>query len=730
MAIKKADLKKDILITLMTLLAIIFLQAFLNQENVMAVDKSIVISVDAQTLGQGYIVKPSKVKFDNNDTGADVLLKVLKQNKIKNEYLGSPKMGFYLQGLKSVDTGKINIPKSISNMKPYQTGENSYIYPPNNKSKNDFYPDLYEFSYGKMSGWMYCVNGEYLGYSLSDYIPKDNDVLEVRFTCFGYGADLGAMEGDDNNLNIVRKCRLVGIVGKINENTKKYFNIDGVREIYNEAQVVLDNFEAGQEEIDAIYKKLYELIMEKDSIDKEIETDSSDSNSNEIHDEKDTESKKNTNDIKSQTKSVNNVLKKTQGYILKTDKNLSYNSQWLVIGLSRNGYDKESKYFKKYYENIVTYLEENNGDITKAKYSEYSKLIISLTALGKDARNINGYNLLSYLSDFENVKKQGINGPIWALIALNTNSKYEIPKNKEAKINTTEEVLIKYILDNELEGGGWALSGTNPDVDITAMAIQALSKYYNDKDYSDVTKAINRGVKWLGKAQNKKTGGFSCMGYENSESCAQVVVALCSIGINPDEDARFIKSGKSPVDNLLTYALKEGGFSHIKGTDVNMMATEQGFYALVAYSRLLKGQTFIYDMSDLNIEKPKKISVDLTANKKSVSSNEKEIVNGSYNKTNISDDSNEKEVKSDKKSDKRNSLDSNEKINISSKPNEEGWEFEGKEYNLKNPGEDNRIVQQKNKSIEPTPKLLAGIGSMIIVFAAASFIGKRKRVGR
>ena len=97
MAIKKADLKKDILITLMTLLAIIFLQAFLNQENVMAVDKSIVISVDAQTLGQGYIVKPSKVKFDNNDTGADVLLKVLKQNKIKNEYLGSPKMGFYLQ---------------------------------------------------------------------------------------------------------------------------------------------------------------------------------------------------------------------------------------------------------------------------------------------------------------------------------------------------------------------------------------------------------------------------------------------------------------------------------------------------------------------------------------------------------------------------------------------------------------------------------------------------------
>lgn len=300
----------------------------------------------------------------------------------------------------------------------------------------------------------------------------------------------------------------------------------------------------------------------------------------------------------------------TQSYILGIDKEPGYFSQWFALGLARSGMDLNSSYFKTFYNNMAAYITRKDGELHRVKYTEYSKAILSLTAIGKDARNVNGYNLLWYLADFSMVTRQGFNGPVWALLALNSNPAYTIPIRGDVEVQTTEKVLVDYLLARELQGGGWSLAG-DADVDITGMTIQALAPYYHKSGYENVTEAIDRGINVLSSMQQPATDGFGYMGVTNSESCAQVLVALCSVGIDPQKDSRFIKQGSGVVGNLLSYHVAGSGFMHVKAGEqnngggapgeINGMATEQGFYALTAYKRLLDGKKPLYDMSDLSV---------------------------------------------------------------------------------------------------------------------------------
>lgn len=106
-------------------------------------------------------------------------------------------------------------------------------------------------------------------------------------------------------------------------------------------------------------------------------------------------------------------------------------------------------------------------------------------------------------------------------------------------------------------------------------------------------------------------GGYSTMGVETEESCAQIITALCSLGIDPETDSRFIKGGHWTIENLISYHIDGSGFMHVKAGAGNNggaaagtldgMATEQGYYALVAYQRMKDGKTSLYDMSDVSI---------------------------------------------------------------------------------------------------------------------------------
>ncbi len=303
--------------------------------------------------------------------------------------------------------------------------------------------------------------------------------------------------------------------------------------------------------------------------------------------------------------SLEAVITDTAEYVYKTVKNPQVGSiggEWAVLGLARSGYDVPEEYYQNYYKTVEEYVRACDGVLHKKKYTEYSRLTVALTSIGKDPRNVAGYNLLTPLGDYKRTIWQGLNGPIWALIALDSGG-YEMPQNPDAEVQATREMYIDRILECQLLDGGWSLFGGTAaakksdgisDPDITGMALQALSKYQNDER---VKKAISEALECMSKRQDER-GGFSSWGTENSESCVQIAVALCELGI-PLDDPRFVKNKNTILDNLLTYYEKGNGFKHTyKGEGSNQMATEQGFYAIVALDRAKKGKNSLYCMGD------------------------------------------------------------------------------------------------------------------------------------
>lgn len=272
--------------------------------------------------------------------------------------------------------------------------------------------------------------------------------------------------------------------------------------------------------------------------------------------------------------------------------------EWMVIGLARSG--RTVPGVEDYYQKAVEYVQQSidpdTGRLHKAKSTDNSRMILALTAIGKDVTNVGGYNLLAGLSDLEFVKYQGNNGPIWALLALDSGN-YPVPSGG----TTTRQALIDEILSVQTSDGGWAISGDRADSDMTGMALTALAPYC--KKDPTVKQAIDKAIARLSEMQDDD-GGFSTTYGDGkyiatSESTAQVLTALSALGIDGDTDSRFVKNGSSVVDALLRYYVKGGGFKHIMDGEIDGMGTEQSYYALTAYYRFLSGKTNLYDMTDI-----------------------------------------------------------------------------------------------------------------------------------
>lgn len=269
----------------------------------------------------------------------------------------------------------------------------------------------------------------------------------------------------------------------------------------------------------------------------------------------------------------------------------SVGGEWMVIGLARSGRTVPDGY----YENVVKYVQENcNADerLDENRATDNARVILALTAIGKDVTNVGGHNLLAGLDEMSYVTYQGINGPIWTLIALDSHD--YAPQG-----DVTREKLIDAILGAQLPDGGWDMMGKAADTDITAMAIQTLAPYYDTNDA--VKAAVDKALDALSAMQNDDGTFSTAFSGKTSESTAQVIVALTALGINPATDSRFIKNGLNAVDGLCSFYVDGGGFRHIASGDLDGMATEQSYYALAAYYRLLAGQTSLYDMSDVTI---------------------------------------------------------------------------------------------------------------------------------
>lgn len=181
-------------------------------------------------------------------------------------------------------------------------------------------------------------------------------------------------------------------------------------------------------------------------------------------------------------------------------------------------------YLTAYRKSVENALEEGyrgtKGILHDKKFTDYSRVIVALSAVGMDATNVSGYDLTAPLADFVNVKWQGMNGPIWALIALDSGN-YAVPKRTDAYAYETltpdetdrqnsRKKMIDFILANQFDDGGWNLqpkdnggSGYNAvsDVDMTGMAMIALAPYSKQ---AKVKKAIDRAISYLSKQQQSE----------------------------------------------------------------------------------------------------------------------------------------------------------------------------------------------------------------------------------
>lgn len=312
------------------------------------------------------------------------------------------------------------------------------------------------------------------------------------------------------------------------------------------------------------------------------------------------------------TTSVSTIVDATLSSTLAQEKaaltSPDFGSEWVILGLARSGYlEKGSKYFNDYYTRVAAYASKATknaqelgapaGALHLVKCTENSRLIIALSALGRDARSVGECDLTAPYEKFSWIEGQGLNSVVFALIALDT-------VGYETKDTTIRQQCISYILDRQLSDGGWNYQedAATSDPDMTAMSLQALANY---QEQEKVQAAVSAAVGRLSAMQNSD-GSYTSYEAVNSESISQVIVACAALGIDPHTDSRFVKNGKSAVDALLTfYNTEKRAFHHTmkdkdgNSTDVDGMATEQAAYAMTAYQRLMNRKTSLYDMSDV-----------------------------------------------------------------------------------------------------------------------------------
>lgn len=208
------------------------------------------------------------------------------------------------------------------------------------------------------------------------------------------------------------------------------------------------------------------------------------------------------------------ALDTTGAYILNKVKAPTVGSiggEWAVIGLSRAGVAVPGGYWDGYVGRVSVYVAARGDKLHQNKSTDNSRVILALTALGRDPRAIGGHDLVAPLADMDWVTNQGINGAIFALIATNSGG-YEIPIDEGVANQTTEAKLIDFILNREVkkgtpDAGGWTLAGDEADPDITAMVLQASAPYYGEAGHEDLTAAVDRALTRL-SAMQLQDGNF------------------------------------------------------------------------------------------------------------------------------------------------------------------------------------------------------------------------------
>ncbi len=301
----------------------------------------------------------------------------------------------------------------------------------------------------------------------------------------------------------------------------------------------------------------------------------------------------------------------TQAYA----QNAGNGCDWFAIAAGRYGIADDPAAYLENIEKYITQKYKTQDKLDAVKATEWHRIALAVLACGGDPTKIgsdqqgNPVNLIAdgvYNRGITvPLAKQGINGYAWGLITLDSKN-YQVPSGS----CDTRESMILGLLEAQLADGGFALAGMKCDPDTTAAVLTALAPYtQRSKIYTYVQKSTKKQVsKTVGQVVEEalhalsgvqqSSGGFVTYGEETCESAAQVITALCTLGIDPQTDARFLKNGNSVVDALFSYQCTDGGFAHTVRGQSNSIASEQAFCALVSLYRLYNDFAKFYNYTD------------------------------------------------------------------------------------------------------------------------------------
>ena len=266
---------------------------------------------------------------------------------------------------------------------------------------------------------------------------------------------------------------------------------------------------------------------------------------------------------------------------------------WTAIMLAEGGVKEDYKAYLSSLEKYVTDCYAARGCLDSMKATEYHRVILTVLALGGDPTAFGTdaagqpVNLVADgIWNFPDLRRQGLNGLVFALISLDAGG-YEPPPDSAV----TRESLVFEILASQEADGGFGLTAGSSEADITAMALQALAPYKES-----CMEAVDAGLAYLaGQMTDRST--FVTFGDESSESAAQIIIALCTLGIDPDTDGRFIRGGMTLTEGLEVF-YRDGCYSHTPDGKADVTATSQAVLALIAIHRLREGGLPVYQFKE------------------------------------------------------------------------------------------------------------------------------------
>lgn len=155
---------------------------------------TVTVSVEATTVGLGYLVAPTEVTVPGGTDAWTVVQQVLTENgytvSVSGSYLSAIQRSGICNGW-SIDPelmGRI----IEDNMDELGAGMDPRPYSMDSLGELDFY---------RWSGWMYSYNGIYPGYGMNVCKPQDGSVIRVRYT-LALGKDIGGYSSANGNYGV------------------------------------------------------------------------------------------------------------------------------------------------------------------------------------------------------------------------------------------------------------------------------------------------------------------------------------------------------------------------------------------------------------------------------------------------------------------------------------------------------------------------------------------------